>query len=568
MFAFLPKPIKELDQRGSMEKTPLNTKINQMRSSMSLNVIGAIIFLLAVFGTLVSILGYVSFTKAFKKEYSTSTYHMADTAAANVNGDFLSEYLQGRHMNEYQRTKLFLDDYCIKMNVSLVYVIMVDTSDYGRFVSVFNSVNNAVDNSEYKVWELGYERNTTNNEYRTKYKALYDKEVLYETVYRTNPSDGAHPHITTMVPIKNVRDDVVAILCIQRPIRELREARQPYVITIGISTFVLALIAAALTVAFIDKQVVEPINKVTAEATRFASENTKGESLGSISRYEEFSSLAQSIDTMEKDMVLYMENLTAATAEKERIGTELSLARTIQSDSIPDVFPAFPDRKDFDIHAMMIPAKEVGGDFYNFFLVDDDHLAVVIGDVSGKGVPGSLTMMVTNILIIEKTRAGGSPAEILSFVNQRLCEHNNAEMFVTLWLGIIELSTGKVIAATAGHDDAIIYRKNGRFYPCKTKHGLATGAFLDSRYKNFEIRLGKGDKLFLFTDGVTEATDQNEEMFRADRLLNTLNEYKEGTPQQILEAVHESVKRFVGDAPQFDDLTMLCFELKEDTEQC
>ena len=549
-----------------MENTSCKERFKRMCSSMSLNIIGAIVLLLLVFGTLVSILGFVSFTNAFKKEYSTSTYHMADTAASYVSGDFLTDYLEGRHINEYQRTKLFLDDYCKKMSVSLVYVIVVDTSDYGRFVSIFNAVDNTVDNSEYIEWKLGHKRNTTNDEYRAKYKALYNKESLYETVYRINPEDGSHPHITTLVPIKNIKGDVAGILCIQRPIRELKEARQPYVITIGISTFLLALFTSILAAVFIDKQFVTPINKVTAEATRFASENTKGEPLGRISKFDVFSSLAHSIDTMESDMVLYMENLTAVTAEKERIGTELSLARTIQSDSIPDSFPAFPNRTDFDIYATMTPAKEVGGDFYNFFLVDDDHLAVVIGDVSGKGVPGSLSMMVTNILISERTQMGGTPAEILSFVNKRLCEHNKAEMFVTLWLGIIELPTGRVLAASAGHDDAITYRKGGRFCQIRTKHGLAAGAFLDSRYTDFEFRMGKGDKLFLFTDGATEATDGNGNMFRMDKLLNALNENREGSPQEILNGVHARVNEFVGDAPQFDDLTMLCFELKGDTK--
>ena len=370
-----------------------------------------------------------------------------------------------------------------------------------------------------------------------------------------------------MVPVKNIKDEVVAILCVQRPIRELDDATRPYVITIGISTFLLALVVSFLTAVFIDRQFVNPISKVTEEATRFASENTKGEPLGVISRFDVFSSLAHSIDTMENDMVLYMENLTAATAEKERIGTELALARTIQSTSIPDSFPAFPDRSEFDIYAMMRPAKEVGGDFYNFFLIDDDHLAFVIGDVSGKGVPGSLSMMVTNILISERAQMGGTPAEILTFVNKRICEHNKAEMFVTLWLGICELSTGRVIAASAGHDDAIAYRHNGRFCQHKTKHGLPVGAFFDSIYTDFTFTMGKGDKLFLFTDGVTEATDTNEDMYRIERLLDTLNVLKEGSTQEILEGVQESVNRFVGDAPQFDDLTMVCFEWKGQTEQ-
>ena len=211
----------------------------------------------------------------------------------------------------------------------------------------------------------------------------------------------------------------------------------------------------------------------------------------------------------------------------------------------------------------MTPAKEVGGDFYNFFLIDDDHLAMVIGDVSGKGVPAALFMMVTNILISERTQMGGTPGEILTFVNNSICEHNKADMFVTLWLGILELSTGRITAANAGHDDAAVYRKNGSFELYKTKHGFVAGAMPGIEYKNFEFQLEKGDKLFLYTDGVPEATDKNNQMYTMGRMVDALNEYKEQSPREILNGIHRSVNEFVGDAPQFDDLTMLCVELKE-----
>ena len=538
--------------------------IHKLRSSMAVNTIGAIIFLLVVFGVIVSIVGYVSFTNAFKKEYSTSTYHMADTATTLINGDNLDAYLAGREVGEYQLTKEYLDHYCKRMSVTMIYVIQVDTSDYGRFVSIFNPVDNTVDDSEYTEWELGHKRDTTNDEYRRKYKALYDKQAAYETVYRTKPTDGQHPHITTMVPVKNSADDVVAILCMQRPIRELDAARRPYLINIAISTIMLALYASFLAALYIRKQVVAPILKVSDEATRFAAENTKGETLGTISQFKVIANLAHSIDTMETDMVNYMENLTAFPAEKERIGTELSLASTIQENSIPNDFPAFPDRTEFDIYASMTPAKEVGGDFYNFFFIDDDHLAVVIGDVSGKGIPGALFMMVTNILISDRARMGGTPAEILSFVNDRICENNEAEMFVTLWLGIVEVSTGKVIAANAGHDDAVICRRGGAFELLTTKHSLVAGAMGNMAYRDFSFRLDKGDKLFLYTDGVPEATDTANRMFTIPRMVDALNDLREKTPREILEGIHERVNEFVGEAPQFDDLTMLCLEWKAD----
>ena len=368
-------------------------KHSKLRSSMALNVIGAIVFLLIVFGLIVSALGFVSFTNAFKNEYSTTTYHMAVTATTLVNGDHLEDYLAGRETEEYLRTRDYLDSYCDTIHVSLIYVILVDTADYGRFVSVFNAVNNSVDNSEYTPWELGHKRDTTNDEYRAKYRALYEKQSPYETVYRAKTTDGQHPHITTLVPVENSAGDVVAILCMQRPIRELHDARQPYLINVAASGLILAVIASIFAAAFIKRQLVSPIRRTVDEADRFARENTKGEPLGRISRIDELSRLAHSIDTMESDMVSYMDNLTAVTAERERIGAELSFASGIQENSIPNSFPAFPDRDDFDIFASMTPAKEVGGDFYNFFLIDHDHLAFVIGDVSGKGVPAALFMM-------------------------------------------------------------------------------------------------------------------------------------------------------------------------------
>jgi len=545
-----------------MDKRKRKRILPRLHLSMAASFIGAIALLLLLFGVVVSILGFLNFTNAFKKEYATTTYHMADTATTFLNGDHLEAYLAGEEMEEYREMEAALDTYCHRICVSLIYVILVDRSDYGRFVSVVNPVDNSVDNSEYKVWELGYRRNTTNDEYRRKYKAIYEQEVPYETVYRIRTTDGQHPHITTLVPVKNSAGEVAAILCMQRPVRELREARRPYLLTIALSTVMLGLVASALAALVIRSQFVAPIQRVSQEATRFARENTKGETLGEISRYPEISNLSRSIDTMEADMVSYMENLTAATAEKERIGAELSLASTIQLNSIPNVFPAFPDRQEFDIFASMTPAKDVGGDFYNFFPVDEDHLALVIGDVSGKGIPAALFMMVTNILISDRTTMGGSPAEILSFVNDNICPRNQAEMFVTVWLGILEISTGRLTAANAGHEYPALKRPDGSFALLKDKHSFVVGGMEGVKYREYELQLEPGTKLFLYTDGVPEATDAGNAMFGAQRMLAALDRASEGTPEELLRSVRGSVDEFVGDAEQFDDLTMLCLHYR------
>ena len=538
------------------------SKKELLRSSMAVNIIGAVALLLILFGLISSTIGLVSFTDAFKKEYDTTTYHMADTAATLVNGDHLEDYLAGRETEEYLLTREYLDTYCHKMFVSLIYVILVDQSDYGRFVSVFNVVDNEVDDSAYTAWELGHKRDTTNDEYRQKYKAIYDQEVPYETVYRIKTTDGQHSHITTMVPVRDSSGNVAGILCVQRPIRELYDARRPYIGKIAVSTVLLALLASLSAAYYMKKQFVEPVRKVSAEATRFAKENTQGGPLEGISRYGELDALARSIDTMETDMVTYIENLTAATAEQERLGTELSLARTIQENSIPAKFPAFPERADFDIYASMTPAKEVGGDFYNFFLVDDDHLAMVIGDVSGKGIPAALFMMVTNILITDRTRMGGSPAEILAYVNHEICGHNEAEMFVTVWLGILELSTGKLTAANAGHEYPAVKHPDGPFELLKDRHGFVIGGMDGMQYKAYELQMQPGSKLFVYTDGVPEATDAQNALFGTERMLEALNEDADASPQAVLQNVRRAVDGFVKEAEQFDDLTMLCLEYK------
>lgn len=538
------------------------SKIRRITSSLSFNIIGFILLVLIFFSLIVSAIGLVSFTNAFKREYSVSSYHMADTATTLVKGDNLNKYLEEGKDAEYDTSQGYLDLYCDRMHVSLVYVIVVDTSDYNSFKSVFNSVNNVVDNTNYSPWELGYVRETTNDEYKEKYQRLYSGASDYETIYRTKNLKGTNPHITTLVPVKDSSGNVVGLLCIQRPISELKTARRPYLINIAISVVVISAMIALLTIGFIRRQFVNPMRKVTSETERFARENSIGIKLGEVSKIQDISNLGKSIDKMEKDMLNYINNLTLATKEKERMGLELSIASTIQENSVPNDFPAFPNRTDFDVYANMVTAKEVGGDFYNFFLVDDDHLALVIADVSGKGIPAALFMMVTNILISDRTRMGGTPGEILTFVNDGICEHNKADMFVTVWLGIVELSTGKVIAANAGHDDPAILHNGGSFEVIRHKHGLVIGAMKGMKYKNYEFNIAPGDKIYLYTDGVTEATNNDKELFTEARMVDALNLYKDKLPTEIISGVHEKINEFVGDAPQFDDITMLCFELK------
>ncbi len=247
------------------------------------------------------------------------------------------------------------------------------------------------------------------------------------------------------------------------------------------------------------------------------------------------------------------------TGEQERVAAELDLATKIQSGSLPNDFPAFPDRKEFDLYASMTPAKEVGGDFYDFFLIDDDHLVLVIADVSGKGVPAALFMMSSMILLRDRALMGGTPSEILEFVNERICEKNPLEMFVTVWLGILEISTGKLSCANAGHEIPEI-KHGDEFGLFKDKHGFVLGGMSGIKYRTYDIQLEKGDAVFVYTDGVAEATNASNELFGTARLSESLNTLPDGSPEKLITTVKKAVDDFVNGAPQFDDLTMLCLK--------
>ncbi len=261
-------------------------------------------------------------------------------------------------------------------------------------------------------------------------------------------------------------------------------------------------------------------------------------------------------------VLIYSVLFSDRTKQLSATKSELETANQIQEAMLPRIFPAFPDRGEFDVYASMDPAKEVGGDFYDFFLIDDDHLCLVMADVSGKGIPAALFMMASKIILQSCAMLGNSAGDILTRTNEAICSNNEQQMFVTVWLGILEISTGKLTAANAGHEYPFLKKANGSFEVLKDNHGFVIGGMEGVKYKEYELQLEPGDKLFVYTDGVTEATNKESELFGMERLEASLNAYKDECPESILGHVHGAVDDFVKQAPQFDDLTMLCFEYK------
>ncbi len=318
---------------------------------------------------------------------------------------------------------------------------------------------------------------------------------------------------------------------------------------------------------YVERNIVDPLERLAENVREFAAQPAdSGEipepKITEIDTGDEINLLADSCNTMMRDITAYMHDLRAVTAEKERIGAELSVATEIQASMLPCIFPAFPERPEFDIYATMTPAKEVGGDFYDFFLVDDDHLAIVIADVSGKGVPAALFMVIAKTLLKNCAQTGLSPKAVLEKVNNQLCENNEAQMFVTVWLGILEISAGRLTCANAGHEYPALRKNNGDYELVKDKHGFVLAGMEDARYREYELELGPGDSLYIYTDGVAEATDRNDTLFGTDRMLEALNRHKEVAPGEFLSLIKEDIDAFVGSAPQFDDITMLSLRLR------
>ena len=311
----------------------------------------------------------------------------------------------------------------------------------------------------------------------------------------------------------------------------------------------------------VSRRIVKPIEDMTRDINLSSQTGKLFEMKDSYRTDDEIEVLAESFDDLSKKTKRYIQDITRITREKERVSTELQMANRIQNSMIPNVFPPFPGRKEFDIYASMEPAREVGGDFYDFYLIDEDHLCLVMADVSGKGVPAALFMMKSKVILQSCAMLGKSAAEILVRTNEAICSSNQVEMFVTVWTGILEISTGRITAANAGHEYPAVMQ-NGSFSLLKDKHGLVIGGMDGVQYTEYEIDLKPGDKLFLYTDGIPEATDKDEKMFGVQRMLDALNKDPGADPRQILENVREDVDDFVMGAEQFDDMTMLCLEYK------
>ena len=358
--------------------------------------------------------------------------------------------------------------------------------------------------------------------------------------------------------------DMPSIMMLEQHQATLADARDAYYIQwSGIKRMIYIMVAAVLLFGIgaalaLAGKIVRPLNLIYKRIQALGGKNVQFMMEDAYRTGDEIEELAEAFARLSAKTVQYVNEVKQVTAEKERIGAELNMATKIQESQLPRLFPPFPSRPEFDIYASMHPAKEVGGDFYDFFLVDDNHICMVMADVSGKGVPAALFMMVSRVLIKSHMQAGESPAEALANVNDQLCESNEAEFFVTVWLAVVEISTGKGIAANAGHEHPVLRRKGGEFELVVYRHSPAVAAIDNILFREHEFEMHPGDSLYVYTDGVAEATNNENELYGTERMLKALNKNPDAEPDILLTTVADDIDAFVGGATQFDDITMLC----------
>ena len=344
------------------------------------------------------------------------------------------------------------------------------------------------------------------------------------------------------------------------PVHEINTHIQ-LAICLFLAAFIIIIIAVIIIARHSSRTITMPLLRLKKDVEIISKGNL--DRRVAITTNDEIGDLAASFNNMTVSLDKYIKDLTTVTAEKERIGAELDVAKHIQSSMLPCILPPYPDLKEFEIYATMQPAKEVGGDFYDFFMVDESHLAIVMADVSGKGVPAALFMVIGKTLIKDHTAPGRDLGDVFSEVNNMLCESNSEGLFITAFEGVLDLRTGEFRFVNAGHEPPFISNANGPFAPHTIRPGFVLAGMEGIRYKAGSIQLNPGDKIFQYTDGVTEATDADNRLYGMERLTAVLKTVADKTPNDILPAVKQDIDKFVGDVPQFDDITMLCLEYKE-----
>lgn len=555
--------------------------MNKGYFSLSLKFVVGFLFMGLTISAISINFGYFKFKKSVQKSYNDNGYQIAEVVRKIVSDEEIAEYSK---LIRWEIDK----DKCAETASSKRYLEIEDKLQDLREATGANDIY------------IGYLRTDILKEYAGTKEGWYPLRYIFdvyevpELKYTLGDASPVNPEFigdcidfmetgirpsnffvskseygyNTAAILPVVKDgEVVAIIGVEIPMSTQEAVVKAHVTDTLLIIGIMIVILMAVYIVWFLNRVVRPIESLSKEAEDFTlkthSEGTTGytisEKLLKIRTGDEIEYLAKSLYNMEKYIDDTTRELISAARESERERSELSIANKIQRDILPSHFPAFPDRHEFDIYASMTPARFVAGDFYDYFFIDDDHLCLVIADVTGKGIPAALFMVISKTVIKNRAMQGGLPSEILRDVNNQLREGNDTRMFVTAWLGIVDVKTGRLVCANAGHEYPVFTGEDHRFRYYRDHHGLVMGLKADMQYTDTEIDLRPGDTVFVYTDGVPDAQDYEGDAYGQDRLIEVMNGHTDGTPRELTEIVLDSIMEYSKDVDQFDDITMLAF---------
>ncbi len=558
-------------------------------------IIAPILIILVAFALLIQITTYFLFYRSLQKEFvEVMQQNCADIIEREFSSSIVDEFdnFLAYDKEEYQEMddlgdalsngEITMDEYNEKMDETSFMV-------YSHFGSINTSLGWEADQftiDSIKVLKVEEDNSLTyvfsvkpgaETEYLVgdKYEEaendsklkLTIEEVLLDGKFRTynvkGKNDMTEDYVMGIAPLYDSQNSIAGLLIIECESAWFAIIALSFIALIGVVE--LAVLVVMIIIVFIHAKhrIIKPIKAITDEAGRFATENTRlSEKEFPESNIKEINGLIESVDHMERDVMNHIDEIVAVTRENERIGTELALAADIQRSLLPGADEYIDNAPEFDIYAQMTPAREVGGDFYDYFMLDDDHLVLIIADVSDKGVGAAFFMSLSKILVKARTKSKGSAGDIIAYADEIISENNDAGMFITMWLGIVDLRTGHVNSCNAGHDYPAIMKAGEGFAIEKTPHGPPIAFLPGSTFVENDFDLLPGDRIFLYTDGVNEALGKDKERFGTGRMLDVLNANKDSSNEELLTKMKEEIDSFTEGFEQFDDMTMLGFTFK------
>jgi len=503
----------------------------------------------------------VSYNQVSQK-YSQLIFSVANAAAAIVRGDNLDDYIENGKNDEYESTYDSLYRLKTSFGLTYLYILRPDVNT-GGFLYIFDIYSELNDKELLSdLGEMSFEPHVFEPAL-----AAYQTGSMGDRVNISNAEYGWLA--VAYVPVYDLNGNIIAVAGADISMNRIMEDIRIQSISLTLLTIAVIVLFFGILLLIASKQIVKPVVRLSRHIEGFDRESGLLDIVKIIESGDELQSVMESYNRMVNDIKLYINNLSTVTADRERIATELDIATKIQTSMLPCIFPAFPHRTEFDLYASMTPAKEVGGDFYDFFFINENTLAVVIADVSGKGIPAALFMVIAKTLIKSTaqntaSRGGGVPApkEVFEAVNNKLCENNDANMFVTAFMGYLDIPSGVFTYVNAGHNPPIIKRAGGEYEFLQVKPAFILAGMENMKYTDFETKLETGDVICLYTDGVTEAENPEHEFFSDPRLIEAANKHKDSSVTDLIIKIKEEVNTFASGAEQADDITMLALEIR------